>query len=95
MWVVGRAGRQLPRQHAVPPGQPLVSHALPLPGRDRTRLFEHTSSHAWPQPWCRSFPELEKAGRQRKRRFLTLLTAADPLLDPITRGFFQMVRPGM
>ncbi|PSC67621.1 somatic embryogenesis receptor kinase 1-like [Micractinium conductrix] len=40
------------------------------------------------------FPELEKAGRQRKRRFLTLLTAADPLLDPITRGFFQMTETG-
>ncbi|KAL4440614.1 hypothetical protein ABPG75_003615 [Micractinium tetrahymenae] len=40
------------------------------------------------------FPSLEKAAKQRPSAVLRLLTAADPILDPITRGFFKMTESG-
>ncbi|KAL4420058.1 hypothetical protein ABPG77_007497 [Micractinium sp. CCAP 211/92] len=40
------------------------------------------------------FPSLEKRAKQRPGAVLRVLTAADPLLDPITRGFFKMTESG-
>lgn len=40
------------------------------------------------------FPSLEKRAKQRPSAVLRVLTAADPILDPITRGFFRMTESG-
>lgn len=73
------------RSHAVsaatvPPGPPPPTHPP-----------THTDSPI-PNPQTRSFPSLEKRAKQRPSAMLRVVTAADPILDPITRGFFKMVR---
>ena len=70
-----------PLSARLPPSCCLPS--LPLPARPPAR-----------PPAPRSYwPGLEKRARGRPAaRLYRLLTLADPVLDPITRGLFRMVR---
>lgn len=80
---LGEAGsRRVPRC--------LVQGPPPQPDPSRTHTPTHTLL-AHSHPPARSFPSLEKRAKQRPSAVLRVLTAADPILDPITRGFLRMV----